>query len=304
MRRARLLVVLCFALAAALPVAPARADGDPASDILLAQDAYYPYAPLSVAKELQVALDGMLKAAKAKRFEVKVALIAAPVDLGAVPQLFTDPQRYADLLTSEISFNTKPRVLVVLPAGLGGNNLGDNAATALDGIAPEEAAGSDGLARAAMLAVGRLAAANGTPIPIPAVARDKGRATGDRDKGGGTSPLIVFGVPVLLVALIAGGAAIAGRRAENEDGETEVGETTGGETEVGETAGGETEVSETAGSEIDGDSGDPDVAGGSDSDDAPSSGSGEAVVTRLPATTADPAPESPVEPPSDPPAAQ
>lgn len=225
MRRALTLLTLCLTVAAVLPAAPAWADGDPASDILLAQDAYYPYAPDSVAKDLQMALDVMLKAAKAKKFELKVALIAAPVDLGAVPQLFTDPQKYADLLTSEISFNTKPRVLVVLPVGLGGNNLGDDAGTALDAVEPEEAAGADGLARAAMIAVGRLAAANGTPVPVPAVARDKGRATGRRDKGGGTSPLIVFGVPVLLVALVAGGAAIAGRRRPGGDEADEPGAT-------------------------------------------------------------------------------
>jgi hypothetical protein len=216
--RARLLAVLLCA-AAALPVAfpvSARADGDPASDVLIGQDAFYPYAPNTVARELQQALNAMLKQAKARQFELKIALVAATTDLGAVPQLFTQPQKYADLLTSEISFNTKPRVLVVLPSGLGGNNLGDRAGSALAGITPEPAAGADGLARAAMLAVGRLTAANGTPVPVPAVARESGRATGKRD--GGTSPLLIFGGPVLLVALAVGVAALRGRgRVDDED---------------------------------------------------------------------------------------
>jgi hypothetical protein len=221
MRRTRLLATLCCAFVAALP-AVARADGDPPSDILLGQDAYYPYAPHTVAKELQTALDGMLKAAKAKKFELKVALVASTLDLGAVPQLFTDPQKYANLLTSEIAFNTKPRVLVVLPAGLGGNNLGDDAGTALTGITPEADAGGDGLARAAMLAVGRLTAANGTPVPVPAVAREQGRAggpSGKGSKGGGTSPLLIIGVPMLLVVLGIGAAMLRGRG--DEDGEDE-----------------------------------------------------------------------------------
>lgn len=220
MRRVRLLAILCCAALALLPAAAARADGDPPSDILLGQDAYYPYAPNSVAKQLQSALDGMLKQAKARHFELKVALVASTVDLGAVPQLFTDPQKYANLLTSEIAFNTKPRVLVVLPSGLGGNNLGDRAGTALQGIVPEEAAGADGLARAAMLAVGRLTAANGTPVPVPAVARGTGKAAGAAGRssrgGRGTSPLLVIGVPMLLVLIAIGVAQRRGRREDDE----------------------------------------------------------------------------------------
>lgn len=218
--RVRLLAVLLCCAAAALPAglpAAARADGDPASDVLIGQDAFYPYAPNTVARGLQQALNTMLKQAKARRFEMKVAVVAATTDLGAVPQLFTEPQKYADLLTSELSFNTRPRVLVVLPSGLGGNNLGDGAGPALAGITPETAAGPDGLARAAMLAVGRLTAANGTPVPVPAVARQSGRAAGRRD--GGTSPLLIFGGPVLLVAAAAAFAALRGRGREEEDDE-------------------------------------------------------------------------------------
>lgn len=218
----RLLALLTCALlmtagAATLTTTAAQADGDPASDILLGQDAFYPYAPNTVAVELKTALDGMLKQAKAKKFELKVAMIAGPLDLGAVPQLISQPQKYADLLTSEIAFNTKPRVLVVLPDGLGGNNLGDDAGPALSGLTVEKGAGADGLARAAMLAVGRLTKANGTPVPVPAVANEKGRSAGKRG-GGGASPLLVFGLPVALVAIVGGIAALRGRgRTDDED---------------------------------------------------------------------------------------
>lgn len=209
----RLGFAVALLLAATVP-ATAHADGDPASDILLAQDAYYPYAPNAVGRPLQAALDLMLRSAKTKGFELKVAMLAAPADLGAVPQLFTAPQKYANLLTSEIAFNTKPRVLVLLPAGLGGNNLGDKAGEALAGIAPVAADGPDGLAQAAMLAVGRLSAANGTPVAVPAVARARSRLGDDGPAATGTSPLLIFGVPVLLVAVVAGGAAVAGRRGD------------------------------------------------------------------------------------------
>jgi hypothetical protein len=211
-RRPLTVLLALVALAAGLP-APALADGDPASDILISQDVFYPYAPNTVAKELQTALDGQVRAAKAAGFDVKIALIAAAADLGSVPQLLTDPQKYADLLTAEISFNTKPRVLVVLPVGLGGNNLGDRAGAALTGVRIDQQAGADGLARAAMAAVGALTAANGTPVPVPRVAAQSGRSAGAH-AGGGTSPLLVFGLPVALVALVAGIAARRGRGPE------------------------------------------------------------------------------------------
>lgn len=220
MRRRLALLAALSALAAGLTAPAAHADGDPASDVLLSADAYYPYAPNGVSKNLQTALDRMLSQAKAKGFELKVAMIAATADLGAVPQLITDPQKYADLLTSEIAFNTKPRVLVVLPAGLGGNNLGDNAGEALVGITPDGGDGGDGLARAAMVAVGKLTAANGTPVPIPAVARDGGKGNGKDGGSRGTPAVIIFGVPVLLVALAAGGLALAGR-GRADDGDTD-----------------------------------------------------------------------------------
>ena len=98
----------------------------------------------------------MVAEAKQKGYGVKVALIAAAPDLGAYPYLLSDPQKYADLLTREITFNTKPRVLTVLPSGLGGKNLGDNAGDALSGIQPDAEGGGDALARTAMVALGRL----------------------------------------------------------------------------------------------------------------------------------------------------
>ncbi len=198
-------IALLAAVLALLPVAQAHANADPASDTLLYADAHYPYAPNLVAKPLQKALDGMLKQTKAKGYNIKVAIIAAPTDLGGVPQLFSQPQQYADLLTKEISFNTTPKVLVVLPAGIGGNNLGDKAGDALGAITVPSDADGETLARTAMQAVSELAKANGTPVAVPDV-----EAGGER--GGGTSPLLTFGLPVLLVLLAVGIATVRGRR--------------------------------------------------------------------------------------------
>lgn len=215
LRRLACLLLVFASCAAALPGA-ARADGDPASDVLLSQSAFYPYAPNTVPTDLQKALNAQLKKAKAKGYDLKVALISAQNDLGSVPQLSTDPQKYADLLTSEIAFSSKPRVLVVMPSGLGGNNLGDSAGDALSPVQVEADAGAAGLARAALRAVGALTRANGTPVPVPALAAATGPSGGSGSTGG-PSPVLVFGLPVLLVVLVAGVAIARDRRREDED---------------------------------------------------------------------------------------
>lgn len=202
----RILALLCVAAVAALgPAASARADGDPASDVLLAQDAFLPYAPNVVSKPVEAALADTLKRAKAKGFPMKVALIADKRDLGSVAQLIGDPQKYADLLTTELSLNAthgteveKPRVLTVLPTGIGGNNLGDNAGTALEGILPADGA-PDELALTAAVAVGKLAAADGKAFAMPALPEASAGSGGDG--GGGIPAWVMFGAPVLLLVL-------------------------------------------------------------------------------------------------------
>src|SRR3954453_2001116 len=113
------------ALAAAVLVAPAaagaaRADGDPASDFLYLGTLFPSLSKPADGKHGDE-LRGLLKAAHAQGYPVKVALIADRQDLGQYPRLFTAPQRYADLLASEIAIYKKPKapILVVTPNGLG-----------------------------------------------------------------------------------------------------------------------------------------------------------------------------------------
>jgi hypothetical protein len=201
-------------LAVALLAAPAaaRADGDPASDVLIGQDVFYPYPPNEVGDGVQRALNGMVAKAKARGYPVKVALIAARGDLGAYPDLLDEPDKYAALLTAEISFNTTPRVLVVLPGGLAGRNLGPHAGGALRDLWPPDGSGGEGAARTAMVALGRLTTAAGHPVPVPAIARD---TAAPAKTGGGDPPaLLLYGLPV---ALLVAAAAIAGRRGRARD---------------------------------------------------------------------------------------
>ena len=211
MRRAALCVLIVLALVPAV----ARADGDPASDVLLAQDVYYPYAP-KVSPQMTKALNGLLARVRKSGYPVKVALIQTPADLGAYPNLFGDTQNYANLLAKEIAFNSRPHLLIVMPTGFGGDNLGANVDSALKGIKVDDAAKSDGLVQAALAAVAKVATANGHPTPVPPEATAALRASKASSKRS-TPSVLVYGGPVL-VALIAVGALIwVGRRKEREE---------------------------------------------------------------------------------------
>jgi hypothetical protein len=202
--------VLAVAAALALVPSVARADGDPASDVLLLQDVYLPYAP-GVPGPLAKTITTLLKTTRKAGFPLKVAIIADRKDLGAVPQFFGKPQSYAPFLQSEIAFNSKRPLLVVMPTGYGAAALPAGSETGLQGLAPPKSAGGEDLGRSAVAAIVKLSAAAGHPVPTPKVPAAGGGG------GGGTSPLIVFGVPVALLAL--GGVLAALRRRQDATAE-------------------------------------------------------------------------------------
>jgi hypothetical protein len=168
MRRLQRLFLL--SALAALLAAPtsALADGDPASDILLSQPAYLPYQP-PVSKAMAAKLNKVLAAAQKARYPMKVAVIATPTDLGAVPDLFGRPQQYAGFLYSEVepAFRSAFGLVVVMPAGIGlaGTVNRPELAGKLRDISISSGEDADGLARAAAIAVEKLAKAAGHPIP-------------------------------------------------------------------------------------------------------------------------------------------
>jgi hypothetical protein len=154
---------------------------------------------------------------------MKVALIESRSDLGAYPDLFNDPQRYANLLAQELQTITHGQkvadqlhLLVVFPAGFAGSGLGDKVNQALAPLTVDAEAQSDGLAQAAMQAVARIAAANGHPTALPPEAKVKLAATHKSTKRSGP-PVVVFLVPVLLVV---GAALLAGRLTGRRDAAT------------------------------------------------------------------------------------
>jgi hypothetical protein len=131
---------------------------------------------------------------------LKVAIIESRFDLGAIPNMFGKPQAYADFLEREISFNQPLPLLVVMPTGFGISHAGPPAA--LDGLRVDGAAKSNGLTESAILAVKRIAQAEGKSLSLGKLAPTSSSS------GGGTSPLITFAAPAIVVLL---GAFIAAR---------------------------------------------------------------------------------------------
>ena len=202
MRSAITTILALTVLATAVAPGIARADGDPASDVLLREDVFYPYSE-PVSADLQKKLDAEMAAATQAHFPIKVALIQSAVDLGAVTSLFDRPQRYADFLEQEIDFQTRQPLLVVMPQGFGVQGLSGPSAAAAGSLIRPTGGQSDDLARAAIAAVDTLAAAAGHRIGT-----DAGSSAAD---AGGPSGTLVLGA--LAFAALAAGAALYARGA-------------------------------------------------------------------------------------------
>ena len=210
--------------------APALADGDPGSDVLVYQPLFV-NSDAGISVPEQVRLGDLLHAAAHSGFPVRVAIIAAPEDLGAITALWQKPRAYASFLGTELSLAYTGRLLVVMPNGFGFNWPGHQAAAAYRTLgAVKIRAGGTGLAAAAQAGVFSLAAAEGVklrsappassgsaPTAQPTAAASTGTAssagsaprTGTTSPGSGTDTLVaIVAVAVLAIA----GLAVLGRR--------------------------------------------------------------------------------------------
>jgi hypothetical protein len=116
MRRSVLLgCVVLTSLALGAPVA--RADGDPASDVLFFQDVFFPYPPPPASARAR--LSRAVATTYARGFRIKVAVVATRTDLGSVPSLFNKPSAYGRFLGAEISSLFVGPLLIVMPSGFG-----------------------------------------------------------------------------------------------------------------------------------------------------------------------------------------
>jgi hypothetical protein len=199
------LVAATFALGGA---AIARADSDPASDVLPVQDVFVPYQP-RVSSSMQGTLRGVTRAAKKAGFPIKIAIIATAQDLGGVPDFFNKPGPYARFLGSEISFTKPQPLLVVMPNGMGTSKVPPKAAAAIAGMSVES--GADGMARTAVKAVEKMAAATGHKL---------GSFKGSGG-GGGSSTALIFVGPLILLVLVLVIVSYRRMGAEEEGGEAD-----------------------------------------------------------------------------------
>jgi len=192
-------LLLLVGVLAALAAGPARANGDPASDYLISQPVFLPFEQ-KVDDAKAAELTALLADAKKKGFELRVALIATPVDLGAVPILYRKPQRYAEFLGQELVYFYKGHLLVVMPNGFGlykkGSNLARDREVAA-AVPPADSTDGNALATAAEAAVQALARERGITLEAPAAqGSGDGGSSGSRDR-------IVIVVAVGLLAAIA-----------------------------------------------------------------------------------------------------
>jgi hypothetical protein len=214
MRRAAALAALLIALV--LPAA-AAADGDPASDVLLGQTVFLPYAPISPTVQRQ--LYAVTAAAARAGYPLRVALIGAKSDLGVVPALFGKPGQYARFLTSELTGVVNGPVLVVMPSGFGLAARGNALSTAaLANV--RVGAGTNGLGTAAVTATERLAAAAGHPLPA-------GAASAQAPTPGASSSTVrqaLVAIGILVALAVIGLAAAAAARTRQAKAQPRLGE--------------------------------------------------------------------------------
>ena len=127
--------------------------------LFLPQDAGVP-------SKQQAQLGALLQAAQHSGYQIRVALIASPADLGSVTELWRQPQNYARFLAQEISLLYRGPLLVVMPNGYGLYRLAGPLATERSALAGVRSPGPN-LAAATITAIQRLAAASGHNLPLP-----------------------------------------------------------------------------------------------------------------------------------------
>jgi hypothetical protein len=158
-------VLLAAAVLAVLAVPVARANGDPASDVLITQQVFLPAEapiPASAAEELQKTV----AAANQRGFTIRVALIAFSGDLGTAVSLWKHPQSYAKFLGSELAFVYTNRLLIAMPSGFGFHRGSKPVAKERRVLARVPAGKTPAeLTRSATAAVRALATADGVALP-------------------------------------------------------------------------------------------------------------------------------------------
>ena len=195
-------VVACLCAASV-----ARANGDPASDYLLAQSVFLPFTAKIDNNQVQ-RLNSLLRVAQKSGYRIRVALILNPSDLGTAFSLYGKPQKYAAFLGLELSFVYRDRLLVVMPNGYGYalNADPDPKASAVLKKLPPPGRDATKEVEAAIVAVQKLAAAQGRHLAAP-----KGGGSESRDR------LTIAAAVTAGIALLAGFVLYRRRRRPSQN---------------------------------------------------------------------------------------
>lgn len=189
------------ALLAAWVPATSLADGDPASDVLLTQPMFLPW-DAGVSSAQQGQLTALLQAAAHRGYQLRLALIASPSDLGSVTELWRNPEGYAAFLGEELSLVYHGTLIVVMPNGFGlyrpsGPTVGERGALASIRIPGSGAH----LGSTALAAIQSVAAASGHRLPtVQGVSTSEASASGASAPSSDTLPWIVFALGCVLIA--------------------------------------------------------------------------------------------------------
>jgi hypothetical protein len=205
-RRTRLgASLLVIVVAIVTSAGAARADGDPASDVLYTERLFVPF-DTGISKGAQETLAAALAEAERAGYPIRVALIEKVSDLGAVTVLWGKPKQYARFLDLELSFGYKGPLLIVMPSGIGfAHYNGGTAAEYRTLAAVPVQPGADGLALSATNAVERLALRAGHPIATPTQPTPT-------DSSNLSSRLLAGGIVLGVLALTLGAFAVIRRR--------------------------------------------------------------------------------------------
>jgi len=193
-RRSTAALLLGLAAFLLLPLS-GRAHADLAGEYLADHDVFLPV-EAKIDAEAVARLATVVREAGRAGFDVKVAVITQPADLGSLSRLYGKPQAYARFLGLDLAAVYSGRVLVVMPNGFGYSVGGQSDQSARRVLTRLAAPGRDATKQteAATLAVRRLAAARGHRLSVP--------------RGGGQSEsrdrLTVAAAATAGIALVAG----------------------------------------------------------------------------------------------------
>jgi len=186
---------LVLAVAAAgILASGAKANGDPASDVLPFSTVFLSIVDPRTSAAGRDLLAATQAAAKKKR-PIRVAVISQPSDLGLIQSLWKKPQTYAQFLGKELfNFGRYDGTLVVsMPNGFGINGPGAaRGKPALARLPKPNTNNLEQLGKDTADAVRRVAAANGYVLPASS------------DSGSGTSGWVI------ILAALGGAAVVAG----------------------------------------------------------------------------------------------